>query len=268
MSCCILVHTVIMAKEQRERHADSIRAKQQERSARPEVKAAKKARMKQYRIDTKEHIKAYYENNREHILTRSAEHRARPDVKARMAAYSRQWAQDNPISRYITTALGNDRGRGWVGNVDKSWAVEQLELQDCKCVYCAIELQVTASSFSLDQASIERIDNSQPHIKTNCIFTCVFCNRARNQADQALYIQFADALQTGHVPAELLENTHASLEASQLRANNYDREVKQGGKWSDFIKTKELNAMWDRQGGLCGLTVYQCSGAQVPSISR
>jgi hypothetical protein len=53
--------------------------------------------------------------------------------------------------------------------------VQQL-ITDCqdKCYYCKCEMQYTY--FTKNKATIERLDNSIGHIKSNCVIACWDCN--------------------------------------------------------------------------------------------
>ena len=61
--------------------------------------------------------------------------------------------------------------------IDKMYLCYLYTLQNNKCYYCDIELQYIY--YGDDLSSIERIDNNYGHIKSNCVLSCLLCNRKR-----------------------------------------------------------------------------------------
>ena len=47
--------------------------------------------------------------------------------------------------------------------------------QHNKCHYCTVPMQ-TANMMMPDGLTVERLDNNQPHLKSNCVLACHTCN--------------------------------------------------------------------------------------------
>ena len=61
-----------------------------------------------------------------------------------------------------------------VNFIDKCFLKNLIEDSENKCYYCKCDLQYMVKQNNL--ASIERIDNSIGHIKSNCVISCFHCN--------------------------------------------------------------------------------------------
>jgi len=61
--------------------------------------------------------------------------------------------------------------------IDYPFIQNLLSESNDKCYYCSCELQYTYYTNNL--ATIERLDNSLGHIKSNCVIACKFCNISR-----------------------------------------------------------------------------------------
>jgi hypothetical protein len=54
--------------------------------------------------------------------------------------------------------------------IDEKWVMDKLV--NGSCIYCADPFDL----YNTDQFSVDRVDNSLPHVKTNCQVCCVWCN--------------------------------------------------------------------------------------------
>ena len=61
-----------------------------------------------------------------------------------------------------------------VNFIDKCFVKNLIEDCENKCYYCNCELQYIINQSNL--ASIERLNNSLGHIKSNCVISCLKCN--------------------------------------------------------------------------------------------
>lgn len=64
-----------------------------------------------------------------------------------------------------------------VDYIDYDYVKNLIIESNDKCCYCHNELQFI--NYANDLATIERIDNSLPHIKGNCLIACKLCNCAK-----------------------------------------------------------------------------------------
>jgi hypothetical protein len=60
--------------------------------------------------------------------------------------------------------------------IDKCF-IESLIKESTKCFYCKVQMQFI--KYQNDLCTIERINNSIGHIKSNCILACLKCNNLR-----------------------------------------------------------------------------------------
>jgi len=91
----------------------------------------------------------------------------------------------NEIKVTITTIIGNSRQADIKHNrydannfIDRCFLESLFEEYPC-CYYddCKVELQYVEYQNNL--ATIERLDNSIGHIKSNCVICCLSCNSMR-----------------------------------------------------------------------------------------
>ena len=61
------------------------------------------------------------------------------------------------------------------------WINEQFKTMGTKCKYCSkhIELYIDESAVVHSDLTIDRIDNSKPHITSNCQVCCLHCNNSK-----------------------------------------------------------------------------------------
>lgn len=55
--------------------------------------------------------------------------------------------------------------------------IEQLMYESMECYHCQVEMQIT--EYRDDLCTIERLDNSIGHIKSNCVLACRKCNLSK-----------------------------------------------------------------------------------------
>ena len=70
------------------------------------------------------------------------------------------------------------------------------------CIYCNVKIYKEKSFRRLADFSIDRIDSSiKKHTIDNIVFSCVFCNGAKNCVDKKIYIDFINGLKgnTGYI---------------------------------------------------------------------
>jgi len=85
------------------------------------------------------------------------------------------------ISRWISSTKQSDKRRNHYDAdrfIDKCF-LKELVKDFRNCYYCKVELQYIEYNDTL--ATIERLDNSIGHIKSNCVLCCKKCNLSRER---------------------------------------------------------------------------------------
>ena len=88
--------------------------------------------------------------------------------------------QKNWAVRMVISSRREDKKRNRynpVGFIDKHFLEMQLILQNSRCFYCGSQMEygVGFSRRSRRGLTVERLDNSKGHLKTNCVFCCCGC---------------------------------------------------------------------------------------------
>ena len=88
--------------------------------------------------------------------------------------------QKNWAVRMVVTSRSEDKMRNRynpVGYIDKNFLEMQLIRQNSRCFYCGsrMEYGVGFSRTSRRGLTVERLDNSKGHLKTNCVLCCSGC---------------------------------------------------------------------------------------------
>jgi len=84
------------------------------------------------------------------------------------------------IKSMVSSSKKSDKKRNHydiVNFIDKCFVKNLIEDCEDKCYYCKCELQYVIRQSNL--ATIERLDNSLGHIKSNCVIACFKCNVGR-----------------------------------------------------------------------------------------
>jgi len=140
-------------------------------------------RQKQYYQKNKEKAKEYRENNKEKIALQQKEWR--DNNKEKKKEYQEktktetplQYKMKNMISSTKTSDIKNNRYNE-EDHITYEFLQEQHTKQDNKCGYCKVIMELTFEKTSNpNQITIERLDNTIGHIKTNCVYACWRCNR-------------------------------------------------------------------------------------------
>ena len=86
------------------------------------------------------------------------------------------------ISQWVSHSRASDKKKNrYDANnfIDRCFLEGLVEDSEGKCHYCQTELQYITYDNTL--ASIERLDNSTGHIKSNCVIACLLCNKQHNE---------------------------------------------------------------------------------------
>lgn len=64
--------------------------------------------------------------------------------------------------------------------IDIEFLYIQYKLQKNHCYYCD-KFMARSGPMNDDKMTIERLDDTLPHIKTNCVLACFYCNILRSK---------------------------------------------------------------------------------------
>jgi len=99
---------------------------------------------------------------------RKRSERSSPKRRARINSYDREYRKSHPHKAVLWDCRSSDRKKGLVGNdLDEKFILAALSNG---CAYCGEQ--------SL-RMSLDRIDNTLPHTKSNVIPCCIRCNYLR-----------------------------------------------------------------------------------------
>jgi hypothetical protein len=87
------------------------------------------------------------------------------------------------IGEMVSGYMQRDRqaGREWsLGYVDVEWVVQQSDAHKHKCGVCKEVMNLTNKPQSPLNYTVDRIDNSLPHLKFNCCLMCHNCNISKH----------------------------------------------------------------------------------------
>jgi len=73
----------------------------------------------------------------------------------------------------------SDFKKGFINDLDINYTLD-LFMGNTQCYYCKIELQ-HLYPFKKDFATIDRLNDELPHIKSNCVLACRDCNCAQHK---------------------------------------------------------------------------------------
>jgi hypothetical protein len=89
----------------------------------------------------------------------------------------------NYVQHKVHNCKHYDRKRGFydeIRTVTKEWILEQVMEQFNRCHYCKTQMTYGDGPTNKTDITVERIDNSHPHNKRNCILACLNCNTWRS----------------------------------------------------------------------------------------
>ena len=93
---------------------------------------------------------------------------------------NRKSIKKNWVSRVVMHSRDKDRGKKFEWKtedyISKEWLETLLKERGNKCYWCGIKCE-TGDRRKSKGCTIERLSNSLPHLKRNCVFACAHCNR-------------------------------------------------------------------------------------------
>jgi hypothetical protein len=135
--------------------------------------------------------------------------------------YQKEWRRKNMEKSRLTAIVNNsrvaDRGKRPTlfdakTHVDTKFIRQLIVEQKSKCIYCHIDVRLKNINGSrANLASLERINNTLCHTKTNCVIACYPCNMSRNskftfEGFKEMKIKVKEARQKEHESKEACQN--------------------------------------------------------------
>jgi len=99
--------------------------------------------------------------------------------------------QINWATQLINDSRKKDRKNNNIADITKKFLQNQLKVQNSLCYYCDCEMKF-GKNFSrncLDGLTLERIDSTSGHIKSNCVLICYECNIMKNNINFKKFIK-------------------------------------------------------------------------------
>lgn len=102
------------------------------------------------------------------ITCKNEQNRIRYSIKGEeLKLYARNYYKENRAKSLRNSYKNNDAKKGWENDLDEDFINEKLTHL---CTYC-----------EFPSTGLDRLNNSLPHLKSNCISCCLECNHARNE---------------------------------------------------------------------------------------
>jgi len=129
--------------------------------------------------------KIYYEANKDKINEKHKVYREEnaDKIKDYKKEYNERMKQENPLlyklRKMVESSKATDIQKNRYNETDfvsMEHLFKLMEIQEGKCVYCDVEMLVDDFTQAKDGVSIQRIDNSKGHNKSNCVMCCFKCN--------------------------------------------------------------------------------------------
>lgn len=148
----------------------------------------------EHRDSYKKYHKDYYYKNYEKHQERNKKNNPKyKQLRIEWAKKNREYIREkersslkrlaqNKINNSMRTDIKHGRNFDISEYITRRWIENNLVFQDFKCYYCHnILLLQNFEIYDQKQWSIDRIDNSIPHIQSNCNICCLKCNLQRNK---------------------------------------------------------------------------------------
>jgi hypothetical protein len=127
--------------------------------------------------------------------------------KEHIKIVNRAWKSEHWPKRIVSHSLDSDRKYNRVSSemgkyITPQFLVRLRELQNNLCSFCGIEMQ-TFNRKLHDGLTVQRVDNTQPHVQSVCQLACHSCNCHRVEGGNENYLE----LKKGQVYLnELIQN--------------------------------------------------------------
>lgn len=98
------------------------------------------------------------------------------DHKVQMQQQQKEYRCNSWDKRLLYNCKKTDKQLNRPFDLDKEWIKVMLQYQHSMCCICGDKMLLGNGNKDPKQISIDRIDNSLGHIKTNCTLVCWKCN--------------------------------------------------------------------------------------------
>ena len=117
--------------------------------------------------------------------------------KDRLKIANRAWKSQNWSRRCCSHSLDSDRKYNRLSAemgqyITPSFLERLRELQHNLCSFCGIEMQIFNRKLN-DGLTVQRLDNSQPHVQSVCQLACHQCNCHRVENGNETYLELKKA---------------------------------------------------------------------------
>ena len=89
--------------------------------------------------------------------------------------------------------------------ITHEFLVSLRENANNECIYCDIRLQ-SFNRKRFNGVTVQRLDNSKAHIKSNCVLACYKCNMSRVEDERLITMQKLKARKTWNLIAFIIRN--------------------------------------------------------------
>lgn len=135
-----------------------------------------------------------------HSATYCSKHKINKKIsdKEQQKKYHQKNYKKNIAKNFVNGSKNSDKKSNRNYNhkdfITQSYINALIEMSDYKCYWCKRTIHKNIGNCDLDQISIDRKDNSLPHIINNIVISCLFCNRGRNKSTTEYWEKYLDVL--------------------------------------------------------------------------
>lgn len=115
------------------------------------------------------------------------------NTKRDFKTYIKNYDSKNWSKRMVINCRKMDSLKGREFDLDEKWIENQCLVQLNKCTHCHTELSFDMVSGNKKKPSVDRIDNTIGHLKSNCLISCITCNLLRGDMEADKFKDKLDA---------------------------------------------------------------------------
>lgn len=199
--------------------------------------------------------KKYYENHKEGISVKAKIYREKNRDQIRSQRF--EYYEKNPFKILVRSCSYYDKINGRNCDITEEYIKKLLAKQDYKCYYCNQDLEIINRKHKFSQISVDRIDSDIGHIKGNCVASCLFCNRCKNETKLHYFIDFINVLKD----KSLIENIKSKYDhikkhpklINNMMSSAYHYDIKKSDD-VNIITVKEIKDLLIKQNNCCAIT--------------
>lgn len=157
-----------------------------------------------------------YRNHTCHSCTYQENKKKYPHLVNKNREYHQKWENKNPEVKKMWGYKSWDKKQGFSHDLDLPFVKEMISQP---CFYCG-------SSHGIDKMTLDRIDNTKGHTKSNVNPACYRCNILRGDMPYAAWIFLAPAIREAHKQNLFGDWRLSSKKSKKLKTNPNEKIIR------------------------------------------